>query len=246
MTVWGQRCSSPSHMTESLRKRTPRLVSARTLPNPTAYVDALYGEYKGWALDEEDAKVTKGEWRALFGVDRQHPIDLEIGTGNGNFFAHQAELRPERCLLGVELKFKPLIQSIRRARKAGCQNARIARYDASCIEDIIGPLEVNDVFIYHPDPWPRLRDHKHRLIQDEFLSTLFGLMRPGSLLRFKTDDESYFDWSEERFLRSKFQQLASTRDLHRSQYADQNFVTHFERLFLQKGQAIFWSQWLRP
>lgn len=246
MTVRRQRCSSPRTMTETNRKRTPRLVSARTLPNPTVYVDALYGEYKEWAFDEEDAKAHCGNWRTQFEVSAQHPLDLEIGTGNGYFFAHRAESKPERALLGVELKFKPLIQSIRRARKAGCTNARIARYDAACIEDIIGPGEVNDVFIYHPDPWPRLRDHKHRLIQEVFLHTLFQLMRPGSSLRFKTDDESYFDWAQERFLRSPFQGQGSTRDLHRSQWAEENFITHFERLFLQKGQPIFWSQWLRP
>lgn len=232
-------------MCETTRKRTPRLVTAKTLPNPTVYVEMLYGEYKGWAFDEADAKGLRGAWRSKFGVTTDAPLDLEIGTGNGYFFAHQASAFPDRSLLGLEIKFKPLIQSIRRARKAGATNARIARYDAACIEDVIGPSEVNNVYIHHPDPWPRLRDHKHRLIQDEFLRTLFTLMRPGGVVSFKTDDESYFDWAVEHFGRSQFRVLKSTRDLHRSEWAETNFITHFERLFLQKGQPIFWTQLIR-
>ncbi|MDX9732393.1 MAG: tRNA (guanine-N7)-methyltransferase, partial [Bdellovibrionales bacterium] len=147
---------------------------------------ALNGEYADWAYDEERAKEHRGQWRRLYKVDDEHPLDLEIGTGNGYFFAHRAVAEPTRSLIGMEVKYKPLIQSIRRARRDGAENARIVRYDASCLEDIFGSEELNHVFIHHPDPWPRQRDWKHRLIQDEFLEILWGLMRPGSFVNFKT------------------------------------------------------------
>ena len=228
------------------RQRRPRMVETKTLPKPTEYALALNGECADWAYDESRAKEHRGQWRAQFGVDTAAPLDLEIGTGNGYFFAHRAVAEPSRSLIGLELKYKPLIQSIRRARREGTENARIARYDASCLEDIFAPAELNHVFIHHPDPWPRKRDWKHRLIQDEFLLKLWDLMRPGSFVNFKTDSEDYYDWALPIFENSKFKKLRATRDLHKSEWASENFITHFESLFLEKGQPIFYCRFEKP
>lgn len=242
-------------MEPKARIRRPRLVETKSLPNPTEYVLALTGEYRDWAYDEERAKENRGVWRKLFGahstltsaeISNETPMDLEIGTGNGYFFAHRAVSCPDRLLVGMELKYKPLIQSIRRARREKSTNAMIARYDANCLEDLFAEGELNHVFIHHPDPWPRQRDWKHRLIQDEFLELLWPLMRPGSFVNFKTDSEDYYDWALPIFEKSKFKKLRATRDLHRSEWASENFVTHFESLFLQKGQPIFYCRFEKP
>lgn len=229
-----------------VRTRRPRLVETKTLPKPTEYASALNGEYAQWAFDEERAKEHRGHWRKLYGADSSVPLDLEIGTGNGYFFAHRAIAEPQRLLVGMEVKYKPLIQSIRRARRDGAENARIVRYDANCLEDIFGHEELNHVFIHHPDPWPRKRDWKHRLIQDDFLEVLWPLMRPGSYVNFKTDSEDYYDWALPIFEKSKFKKIRATRDLHKSDWASENFVTHFESLFLQKGQPIFYCRFEKP
>lgn len=220
------------------RQRRPRLVRTEGLPNPTEYVLALNGEYREFAFDEERARLQRGRWREAFGVSAEHAVDLEIGTGNGYFFAHRSSQHPERCLLGLEIKYKPLIQSIRRALRDGAKNARIMRYDAACLEDVLSAGEVNHVFIHHPDPWPKKRDWKHRLIQEDFLKRLHTLMQPGSFLDFKTDSADYFDWCEPLFRDSDFEIERSTRDLHASPFAAENFITHFERLFLQQGVKI--------
>ncbi len=71
-----------------------------------------------------------------FGVEASMPVDLEIGTGNGLYFAHRAINFPNRCLIGLELRYKPLIQSIRRVIKAGHGNARVARYNAYLLPEL--------------------------------------------------------------------------------------------------------------
>ena len=228
------------------RLRRPRLAVTATLPHPTEYVLALGGEFAQWAYDEERVKEHRGRWRELFGRGAEAKLDVEVGPGNGYFFAHRAAAHPDRLLVGLELKYKPLIQSIRRALRAGAKNARIGRYDAACIEDIFAVGEIDNVFIHHPDPWPRKRDWKHRLIQDDFLKTLHGLMRPGSFVNFKTDSEDYFDWALPIVERSDFKLTRQTRDLHKSEWAAENFVTHFEQIFLQKGQPIFYCRFEKP
>lgn len=219
--------------------RRPRLALTRDLRRPTEYVMMMDGEYGGWAYNEERAPAMKGRWREeAFRVSAEHPLDLEIGTGNGYHFAHLARVHPGRALVGIELKYKPLIQSIRRAVRAGSTNARIMRYDAHRIDDLFVHGELNDVYIHFPDPWPKQRNWKHRLIQVGFLERLHDLMRPGSFVDFKTDSLDYFEWSVERFKASPFELMRETRDLHQSEWKDDNFVTHFERLFSQQGLKI--------
>jgi tRNA (guanine-N7-)-methyltransferase len=142
----------------------------RNVPNPNMYVNMLAGEYAPWAYDEEKAPLFRGNWRqGAFGLDETVPLDLEIGTGNGTHFAHRAKKHSDRCLVGMELKYKPLIQSIRRAVRNGSTNARIARYDAVATPELFAAGELNDVYIHFPDPWEKKRQWKHRLIQSDFL-----------------------------------------------------------------------------
>lgn len=227
-------------------QRRPRMALTRDLRRPTEYVTMLNGEFADWAFNEERAPGFKGKWRTdVYKTNDDHPLDLEIGTGNGYHFAHLAKKRPERALMGIEIKFKPLIQSIRRAIRSGSTNARILRYDASLLEDLFAPGELNDVYIHHPDPWPKKRQWKHRLIQPEFLDSLHALQRAGSIVDFKTDSEDYYDWAIEFFRKSKYEITRETRDLHRSDWKDENFVTHFESIFLSKGQPIFYARLVR-
>lgn len=217
----------------------------KSIPDPNEYVKALYGEFGPWAFDEEKTLTLKGKWREEFRVSADQPLDLEIGTGNGFHFAKQALAHPERSLVGIELKYKPLIQSIRRVVKEGGKNARICRHNARLVSQIFAEGELNDVFIHFPDPWERLNRNKHRLIQDEFLVDLYRTQQSGGRVFFKTDSRDYFDWSLERFLKSPYKMEGHSFDLHNSEWASSNFVTHFESLFLRKGQPIHYAQLIK-
>ncbi len=229
--------------------RSAQLRVSRTkgIPVPNAYVLALLGEYSSWSFDEERAPLFRGRWRdeAFAGLPVTTALDVEMGTGNGTHFAHRSALHPERALLGFELRYKPLIQSIRRALNGGQANARIARYNAALVQELFTPGEINDVFIFFPDPWEKGRNHKHRLIQDEFLTELHKAQRPGSRLYFKTDSADYFAWSCQRFERSLYKMEVKTTDLHKSEYANQNFITQFERIFLRQGLPIGYACMVR-
>lgn len=246
------------------------LSRTRGLKKPTYYVQALLGEFSEFAFDEERVLELKGQWRSLaFASNRDkaegqsqeqrnlsshsgaedvsyplfenHALDLEIGTGNGLHFAHRAINQPQRLLVGLELKYKPLIQAIRRALRAGAVNARMARYNAVYLDDIFAPDELNDVFIHFPDPWAKTEGHKkHRLIQDHFLERLYRLQKKGGAVFFKTDSRDYFDWAVEHFKQSSYQLVDECYDLHNSQFANDNFITHFESLFLKQGLPIYY------
>ncbi len=216
------------------------------LPEPNQYVQMLLGEYSSWAFDEERAPKLRGVWRSeVFRMPETQPLDLEIGTGNGFHFAHYAKTHPDRSFLGIEIKYKPLIQSIRRAVTAGSTNARILRYNASLLTEIFAPQELNDVMIHFPDPWPRKKQWKHRLIQTEFLDLLFELQKPGSRVEFKTDNRDYFEWTMERAKKSRYKISEESWDYHREPHAQGAFITHFESIFMKQGLPTHRTVWVK-
>lgn len=212
-----------------------KLVRSANLPSPNKYVLMMKDDFRDWVYDEERAPLQKGKWRDSLGLAQDQALDLEIGTGNGFFFAEYCSKNPERNLLGMELKFKPLIQTIKRSRALENQNGWAVRYHASLIDELFEVGELNNVFIYFPDPWPKKKHFKNRLITLEFLHNLFERQRPGSFLEIKTDHPGYFDWIMERLPKSPYQVTRETRDLHSSEWAIENYSTHFERLWTSKG-----------
>ncbi|MFS4459297.1 tRNA (guanosine(46)-N7)-methyltransferase TrmB [Bdellovibrio sp. HCB2-146] len=225
-------------MTTTLAPRR-RINITADLPNQNAYTLALNGEYSHVAFDEQRAPANKGKWRSdIFKVDAKMPMDLEVGTGNGTFFAHQAASNPERMLVGIELKYKPLIQSIRRAVNAGCKNAAITRFHAFNIDELFEEGELDNVFIHFPDPWTSPKKPKNRFVQLQNLDLLYRLQKPGSFINFKTDSLVYFLWAMDEIRQSKYKIIFETQDLHNSEYASQNFETAFEKIFLREGIKI--------
>ena len=213
-----------------------RVTPAHSIPNPHKYIEMMGTTYRDWVYDAPEACSFKSFWREkAFLATRNIPLDLEIGVGNGFFFAEQAKRHPDRLLLGLELKFKPLIQTIRRATSVGARNVRVARFHASLLSELFGAGELNNVYIYFPDPWPKKKTHKHRLIQESFLKDLHAVIQPGSFVEFKTDNLDYFDWTLKKLRSSSFRITRLSYDLHHSEWASENFVTHFEKLWTSKG-----------
>lgn len=211
-----------------------KIINKEFTINP--YLAKLREEFKSNYFDYEPAAEMKGRWRSeVFKVSEDTPLDLEIGTGNGFFFAHHCFQNPNRVLVGLEIKYKPLHQTLKRAESLGCINGRGIRMHATMIDQIFVSEEVNNTYIYFPDPWPKKRHHKNRLIQLDFLHTLFDIQKKGSFLEFKSDNLEYFDWTVERLKRSPYKIERLTNDLHNSEWSQENFQTHFEKLWTSKG-----------
>ncbi|HEX7676366.1 MAG TPA: tRNA (guanine-N7)-methyltransferase [Bdellovibrio sp.] len=209
------------------------------LPHQTEYTLALNGEYSHVAFDEMRAPLNKGKWRSdVFKADATLPMDLEVGTGNGTHFAHYAQKHPSRLVVGLELKYKPLIQTIRRALNANCTNAAVARFHAFNVEELFNEGEIDNVFIHFPDPWTSPKKPKNRVVCKRNLDILHRLQKPGSIIEFKTDSLVYFEWAMEEIQQSQYKILFETKDLHNSPIKDENFETAFEKIFLREGIKI--------
>ena len=222
-------------------QRRPQINSTRLLPNQNAYTLALNNEFKSYAFDEERAPLNKNKWRSeVFKCDDAKPVDVEIGTGAGMHFAHRANKNLERNLVGLELKYKPLIQSIKRAQVLGARNTAICRYHAFNIDLLFEKNEINDVFIHFPDPWTTPRKPKNRVVNAQIMNGIYEMQRDGSFLEFKTDSREYFLWALEEIKQTKYKIEFQTLNLYSEggKYFAENFPTTFEKIFVRQGIEI--------
>ncbi len=127
---------------------------------------------------------------------------LEIGFGGGEHMAGQAARRPEALILGVEPFLNGVASALRHVDEAGLANVRIRQGDAREVAAQLPDASLDRVFILFPDPWPKTRHHKRRLIQPAFVDELARVLKPGGGLRFATDWRDYAAWTLERLVRS--------------------------------------------
>lgn len=122
---------------------------------------------------------------------------LEIGFGGGEHMAAQAARAPEVLILGAEPFLNGVASAVRHIDEQALTNVRLQDGD---VRDLIARLPddcLDRVFILFPDPWPKSRHHKRRLVQIETVADLARLLKPGGRLRFASDVAHYVDWALE-------------------------------------------------
>jgi tRNA (guanine-N7-)-methyltransferase len=125
-------------------------------------------------------------------------IWLEIGFGGGEHLAHQAESHRDVGLIGAEPYVNGIAGFLSRINDQGLDNVRLWPNDIRLLLPRFPAASLARVFILFPDPWPKVRHHKRRLVAAPFLDELARVMRPGAELRLATDDPDYLTWMLER------------------------------------------------
>lgn len=145
-----------------------------------AYLDKWSISYRPERLDLDQA------------FERSAPTILEIGFGMGETTEQIALARPQDNFLGVEVFNAGVGALLKRIEGSALQNIRIIQHDAvEVLRDMIAPNSLAGVHIYFPDPWPKKRHHKRRLIQPPLIELLSSRMAPGAYLHCATDWEHY-------------------------------------------------------
>ncbi|WP_421933652.1 tRNA (guanosine(46)-N7)-methyltransferase TrmB [Phenylobacterium sp.] len=169
-----------------------RLKSRPIKPRQAALMDSLLPSIRA-PLEDFDP-------RALMPAARQ--VWLEVGFGGGEHMAAQAARAPDTLILGAEPFLNGVASALRHIDEAGLRNVRIHDNDVRELMARMPDACLDRVFVLFPDPWPKARHNKRRLIQAETIAELARLLKPGGALRFATDWADYADWTLERVLAS--------------------------------------------
>ena len=136
-------------------------------------------------LPASEAWPLRDRWAEEF--EREAPLHLEIGSGNGFFLTGMAQRHPEWNFVGVEIRYKRVELVATKLRRAGVSNARIARYHAAFLDDLFRPGTLSGVYMNHPDPWAKEGHEENRLVARWFLEDVCRLLIPGGWFRLKSD-----------------------------------------------------------
>ena len=182
-----------------------------------------------------DALPRPIDWRELFGNDR--PVELEIGMGKGTFITEQARARPEVNFFGIEWARWFWRYASDRLRRHGCANARTVRAEALYfLSEFVRDKSLAVLHVYFPDPWPKKRHHKRRLITPAFVRELAQRLKSGGYLHVTTDWQEYAQ--DALAICSAEASLQNTTDgfAARPSWRPQ---TKFEKRGLALGHAVF-------
>ena len=184
---------------------------------------------------------TRPDWEELFG--NRNPLNLEIGFGVGNFIIEMGIREPNENFIGIDFYHKGIRKVITRIAKYEICNARIVYGDAKeKIPLLFAPEELNRVYINFPDPWPKKRHHKRRLIKPNFIKILAEKLKCSGEIHIATDHEAYameiLDFFE------KDQLLKNKNGLGTFLFQKEGIPkSKYEKKFISAGERIFYLEY---
>jgi tRNA (guanine-N7-)-methyltransferase len=170
---------------------------------------------------------------------RPQPLQVELGSGDGSFLVQYAALHPEWNFIGVERLLGRLRKIDRKGRRAGLENMRGVRIEAAYFLEFLLPKHsAATLHVYFPDPWPKRKHRRHRLINERFPELARAALAPGGTVYLRTDDADYFAQMESVFGGSPAFAPAPTPP------GLSQVLTDFERGFTARGIQTRRAAWL--
>lgn len=198
-----------------------------------------------FVLRDKEGEDLKGSWtQKCFG--NSLPLDVEIGTGYGHFMQEYSIDNPDRNFVGLDYRFKRSFHLAKRLSKMENKNFRYLRAKGERLHFLFGQDEIDKLYYFFPDPWPKRRHHKKRLIQENFLKNCIQTIKPDGFFIIKTDHDGYFQWMLDVFEKfqgadgKKFIENFKSFDLYKSNEENvlSKYQTKFEKIFLKKQIPI--------
>ncbi len=176
-------------MPNDLEKHTPESInSSQNLESAHSKLKQVPKAYTHLTLPLQDQPY---DFPTLFGND--HPVELEVGIGKGRFLIERAKTHPNLNFIGIEWANFYYVLATSRAGRQKISNIRFLRDDAKhTFEKALGNRCLQGIHVYFPDPWPKKRHKKRRLIQTSFLDQVLRVLHPQGFLSLVTDHADYF------------------------------------------------------
>lgn len=216
------------------RRRSIRSFVKRTGRITPSQQRALHDLWPRFGLDQDDARL---DLNSLFGRETDHV--LEIGFGNGDTLVAAAVDHPDMDFLGLEVHEPGVGHCLLRAEDAGLSNIRIIIHDAIEVLRIqIADAALARINLYFPDPWPKKRHHKRRIVAPPFLDLAARKLHAGGTLHIATDWENYARHIDETMTGYAGFRLVERRK-HSGDQPLERHTTKFETRGLKKGHHIW-------
>jgi tRNA (guanine-N7-)-methyltransferase len=164
---------------------------------------------------------------------RRAPLEVDIGCGDGAFLAAQAGRFPARNFFGLEKLAGRVRRACKKASRLGLPNVRVLRIESAyAIQYLLPPASVDVVHLLFPDPWPKKKHRRRRIVTADFLALVRRVLVPNGRFRIATDQKDYFEAIRELITPTAFVEVTPA--------AEETFpLTTFEKHFLAEGAPIY-------
>lgn len=194
----------------------------------------------------ENIEILKDGFDSIFPESR--PVHMEIGCGKGNFASGMAAKHQDVNFVAVEKVSDVCCIALEKAKarteERPNDNLRFIIGDAKNLAENVKPHSLDCIYLNFSDPWPKSGHAKRRLTHRGFLEIYKNMLKPGGILKLKTDNVGLFDFSLEEFEAFGAEILWHTRDLHSTPENADNVMTEYEKNFSDKGTPIC-SAWVK-
>lgn len=184
-------------------------------------------------------ETISGNWNKVI-FKNDNPITLEIGCGNGDYTIGLAKQFPDRNFIGVDIKGTRIAKGSKIATELGLTNVAFLRIQMHDIESCFIPGEVNSFWITFPDPRPKDRDEKRRLVYPRYLNLYRNISSKKSIVNLKTDNHDFYLYGLEVCEKEQLNVLSYTDDLYSSELLNDCYgiQTTYEKKYLAEGIKI--------
>lgn len=226
------------------------------MPGDPNTIRRLYGRAQGHKLRAGQAQMVEEmmpllsvpetgpiDATSLFGDDR--PLEFEIGFGGGEHLAGQAAMRPDHGFIGCEPFVNGMVGALLHIRDEKLDNIRLHMGNALDVLERLPDASLSRVYLLHPDPWPKARHAKRRMVNNGPLDLIAAKLKPGCEFRLGTDDPTYCRWS--------MMVMNGRRDFEWQAQTAQDFLTRpddwpetrYERKARRKGHEVWYFRYIR-
>lgn len=200
--------------------------------NQQSLMDNLYPEIKISEPSSASLQTGRDVW-------------LELGFGGGEHLAWQAQANPSIDMWGAEPFLNGVAKALHEVDDRGLSNVRLFQGDGRIILDGLPDESLSKLFVLFPDPWPKKRHNKRRLISSRFLDDAYRVLKPGAAFRFASDIPDYVDWVMTRIARQgKFEWHPETHQDWRERPDDWP-GTRYEAKAFREGRTCHYFEFIR-
>jgi len=189
-----------------------------------------------------DGFSLRGKWNADF-FGNTNPIIIEMGCGKGEYTVDLSDKYPGSNFIGIDKKGARMWRGAKTSNDENRSNVAFIRIRAENIAKVFGPAEIDEIWITFPEPQPNSPRHSKRFTSPEFISRYRQIMKPGSIIHLKTDNEMFYNYTLNVIKEGGHQLLYTNRDLYANQSDPEvkdviDVQTHYEKIWLEQGLTI--------
>jgi len=190
-------------------------------------------------LQLDAGKPYKGHWASDF-FKNNNPVVLELACGKGEYTVNLATLFPDKNFIGIDYKGNRIWRGAKTALEEGVNNVGFLRIQIETILEYFDENEIDEIWITFPDPQPQVSREKKRLTAQRFLDKYKLILKPGSCLNLKTDNDGFYAYSVGKAIENGLQIHVQTEDLYHSEFSNEvlSIKTFYEKKYLKENKNI--------